>query len=221
MFVCKLTEMTLVELLMQNTQQQQQLQNGEIQLPFPGTLIISLELLAVLPSVVDDADVSRAAKLQLNDHLIHFSSHLYACLEGVLQSRNNAFHTHEIISLLRVIRTWGSASGITLSHLSGTHQGLYSFLLSCVHSATTPQVLSEGSLCLQALVNVSEYPRPLNRSAAVALLMQAWAGDDSQGVGVGVGAFNNPSLQYLLAHTGALMGTLKMRHNVTYNDVMI
>ena len=202
---------------MRNTQDQCSETLGHTQLPFPGTLFIALDLLSVLPTVVDEADVSRATRLQLNEQLLQSSRSLYMCIEKVILCRNNCFHSHETIAILRLIRSWGMVSGITLSQLADTYQSLYLFLLSCLHSASTPQCLCEGSLCLQALVSVSEYPCPLLRNSAVAMVLQAWAGSGARsgttgqpagnqspvdGVVVDVGSFQNPSLQYLLQNTG-------------------
>jgi hypothetical protein len=196
------------EILMRDTQVCQN--SGDIsnssQLVYPGTLIVSLDLLAVLPSVVDEVDISRQTKLLLNDQLIQFSGPLFESVEKVLLYRNNCFHPHELVAMLRLLRAWLAASGITLSHLADKHPSLFLFMLTCLRSAVDPHCLQEASLSIQALVSVSEYPRPQLRSSAVAMVLQAWAGgqtsEQSMGVGVGVGAFVNPSLQYLLQNTG-------------------
>ena len=199
----------LLELLMSDTQRNEAISDVN-QLPHPGTLFMSLDLLAVLPAAVEDLDLSRPNKVQYDEQLIHFSALLFTCLEKLITARNHCFHNHEIISLLRLVRAWGSASGITLTRMADENHSLFVFILNCLNAAEDVQCMCEGALCVQELVTVNEYPRPGYRNSVVAMIMEAWAGlppDDNEGV-VDIGAFENSNLQYLLQSSGTQLLSL-------------
>lgn len=179
-------------------------------MPYPGSLVIVLDILEALPGVVDDVDVSRATRLHLHENMIHFSYHLYNELNQLIISRQNIFYSHEMIALLRLLRVWGLASGITLSHLAEKYNSLFVFMLTCLRSSSNAQCLCEAALSVQSLVKVSEYPRPTHRSSAISMILQAFAGvssDDSHTLthSPAIGAFDNSSLLYLLQNTGKIL----------------
>lgn len=175
---------------------------SEISGSFPDILALTLDLLEVLPGVVDDVDVSRSARLLLNKQLIDFSVHLYDILEKLIVSRQETFQEHEVTSLLRLVRAWGSSCGLTLSGIADKYHSLFVFILMCVRSSTNATCLAEACLTLHSILSVNEYPRPSQRNAAVAMVMQALAGQSADAQTPSVGAFDNPSLHYLLSNTG-------------------
>jgi len=129
--------------------------------------VLGLTMLTFAPEEVENADVSRAVQVELQDQLINFSMQ-FAVLMNQLAEK--ALYSREFFAaLLKQLTAW-LPQGMTLSKLYADHHQSFEMLCMAV-KMTDVQLIAEGCGAIKALVVLKEYPRPEKRTEALRALL--------------------------------------------------